>query len=221
VSGSPDRLLADLAVLRGHVDTLASPGQVNDYSFAGPRSESIVAFDHALYRLGLRDRGLIRALQSLLLLALGGWVLHQVLGRRRLPRAAACSLVALYAAVFLYHRTYDLVLLVLPLVYSSGQARALTGGARRAFAACAVCLLVTLFVKIDWLIDLQRASLGWGAWGRVVQAAVLPCATWLILLAMTCLVIGARKCSRKPGCLAKPGGLSLFAVRVGVPASAG
>jgi hypothetical protein len=200
LSGPPAQLPARLAVLRGHIDRLAAPGQVNDYSFDGPRSESLVSFDHALYRLGLRDRGLIRAGLYVLLLALGAWVLHQVRGRRRLPRAAACSLVALYAAVFLYHRTYDLVVLVLPLAYSAGQARVRTGGARRAFAACALCILVALFVKIDWLIALQRASLGWGAWGRVVQAAVLPCATWLILLAMTCLVIGARKCSCKTGC---------------------
>jgi hypothetical protein len=206
VSGSPVRLLPRLAVLRGHVDTLASPGQVNDYSFAGPRSETIVAFDHALYRLGLRDRALIRACQSFLLLALGGWVLYQVLGGCRLPRPAACSLVALYATLFLYHRTYDLVLLVLPLVYSSGQARSLTAGARRAFAACAVCILVTLFVKIDWLIALQRASLGWGTWGRIVQAVLLPCATWLILFAMAFLVMGARRCSGRPDCLAKQTG---------------
>jgi hypothetical protein len=202
LSGSPARLIARLAVLRNQVDRLASPGQVNDYSFAGPRSETIVALDHALYRLGLRDRELLRAAQSSLLLVLGCWVLPQVLGRRRLPRTAACSLVALYATVFLYHRTYDLVVLVLPLVYSTAQARSLTGGTRRAFTACAICILVALFVKMDWLIALQRASLGWGAWGRVVQAAVLPCATWLILLAMVLLTVGARMSLSMAECLA-------------------
>jgi hypothetical protein len=197
-TGSPARLVERVSVLRNQAEKLGGPGEVNDYSFDGPRTETIVSFDHALYRVGLRDRTIIRAGQYLIVLALGGWVAYQCLGRRALPRAAACSLVTLYAAVFLYHRTYDLVYLILPLVYSVGQARAQTGRSRQAFVASAVCILLTLYLRIDWFVELQKASLAWGAWGRLVQAVVLPYACWLILLAMAFLVIGVRRCGEEP-----------------------
>jgi hypothetical protein len=199
VTGPPARLFERVSVLRTEAEKLAAPGEVNDYSFEGPRAETIVSLDHALYRVGLRDRTIIRASQYLILLALGVWVACQILGRRPLPWAATYSLVALYAAIFLYHRTYDLLYLVLPLVYSVGQARARTGGPRRAFAACAGCILLILYLRIDWFVELQKASLTWGVWGRLVQAVVLPYACWLTLLAMIFLVIGARQCKEEPG----------------------
>ncbi len=206
LTDSPARLIERVGVLRVEAEKLSGPGQVNDYSLDGPRTETIVSLDHALYRVGLRDRSLIRACQYAILLALGGCVVYQLLGPRPLPRAAVCSLVALSAAVFLYHRTYDLVYLILPLVYSIGQAQVRTGWTRRAFVACAVCILLTLYLRIDWFVELQKASLTWGAWGRLVQAVILPYACWLTLLAMLFLTIGARRCLGEAP--AQPAGLA-------------
>jgi hypothetical protein len=193
VSGNPADLPGRLATIRARIKELESPGKVNDYSFDGTRSENMLGFDHAFYRLGLRDRGVIRAAQLAALAVLGGWVASQVLRKDRLPRAAACSLVALYSVVFLYHRTYDTPVLALPFVYCAGRARSVRGRRRYAFVFCAVAILLVWHLYIGFVRDLQRHSLGWGPWGRLVQAAVLPYATWLVVLAMIALVIGARR----------------------------
>jgi hypothetical protein len=193
LSGPPSELPARAATLLERIHELQAPGAVNDYSFEGPHHMNLVGFDHALYRLGLRDRRAIRVTQCLLLLALGAWVARQVAFPGALPRAAACSLVALYSVVFLYHRNYDTVILALPLAYSAGQARAARGATRWLFAACAVAVVLVLSMDGAFLTEVFQWSLSRGAWGQVVQAVVLPYATWAIVLAMVCLALGARK----------------------------
>jgi hypothetical protein len=193
ISGPPSQLPARAATLLERIRQLEAPGAVNDYSFDGPRHENILGFDHALYRLGLRDRRVIRVAQYLVLLVLGAWVARQVAFRGRLPRAAACSLVALYSVVFLYHRNYDAVILALPLAYSAGQARVASGTARWLFAACAVAILLVLYLDLALLREVFQWSQTRGVWGRLVQAVVLPYATWSVLIAMVCLVLGVRK----------------------------
>jgi hypothetical protein len=190
MTGSPAELPGRLLTLRERVGQLEAPGVVNDYSFAGPRGDNILGFDRALYCLGLRDRTALRAGQYVALALLGAWVAYRVRPGGDLPRAAACALVALYATIFLYHRGYDAVLLVLPLVYSTGMARAAEGPARWWSAAAAVAVLLVLFLNIDFLGAVREASFGWGAWGWLAQAIVLPYGTWAILVAMFCLVRG-------------------------------
>jgi Glycosyltransferase family 87 len=201
-AGSPGDLPARLATVPERIGQLEAPGQVNDYSFEGTRPENILGFEYSFYCLGLRDRTVIKVGQYAAVLLLGAWVGWQVLGRDRLPRAAACSLVALYSTVFLYHRNYDTVILALPLVYSAGRARLASGRARWLFAACATAILLVLHLNIDVLKTVRGLSLEWGVWGRIVQAVVLPYATWLILLAMALLVWGAR--AKEKTCLPAP-----------------
>jgi hypothetical protein len=201
-AGNPLDLPARLTVVPERIGQLEAPGQVNDYSFEGKQTDSILGFEHAFYRLGLRDRTVIKVGQYAAVLLLGAWVGWQVLGRDRLPRAAACSLVALYSTVFLYHRNYDTVILALPLVYSAGRARLAGGRARWLFAACATAILLVLHLNIDLLKTVRGLSLEWGVWGRIVQAVVLPYGTWLILLAMALLVWGAR--AKEKTCLPAP-----------------
>jgi hypothetical protein len=201
-AGNPLDLPARLAALPERIGQLEAPGQVNDYSFEGMQTDNIVGFEHAFYRLGLRDRTVIKVGQYAAVLLLGAWVAWQVHGRDRLPRAAACSLVALYSTVFLYHRNYDTVILALPLVYSAGRARLARGRARWLFAAGATAILLVLHLNVDLLRTVRRLSLEWGVWGRIVQAVVLPYATWLILLAMALLVWGSR--AKEKACLPGP-----------------
>jgi hypothetical protein len=188
----PGELPGRLTRLLERIKYLEAPGQVNDYSFEGTQPENILGFAHAFYRLGLRDRKMIRLAEYAAVLLLGVWVVRQVHGRGRLPRIAACSLVALYSTIFLYHRTYDTVILAIPLVYSAGQARVAVGPARWQFVSCALALLLVLNVNVDFLRTVTRLSLEWGVSGSVVQAVVLPYGTWLILLGMVLLVKGAR-----------------------------
>jgi hypothetical protein len=187
-----------LTTVLDRIKQLEAPGQVNDYTFEGTQPENILGFESAFYRLGLRDRTVIRWTQYAAVLVLGVWVARQVIGAQRLPRAAACALVALYSSVFLYHRSYDTVILVLPLVYCAGRARLAEGRGRWLFAACAFSTLLVLNLNVDFLRETTRLSLTWGAWGRVVQAVVLPYGTWLIVLAMVLLVKGARASQAEP-----------------------
>lgn len=190
--GSPLALPGRAVTLLDRIKELEAPGRVNDYSFEGPKHVDMMGFEHAFYRLGLRDRTLIRLAQYAAVLLLGAWVARQVLARGRLSRAAACSLVALYSTVFLYHRLYDTVILIVPLVYSAAQARLARGTARGLFVGCAVATLVVMYLDIRILGAVDRLSFETGFGGLALQAVVLPCATWLVVLAMILLVKGAR-----------------------------
>jgi hypothetical protein len=191
-TGRPSDLPGRLTSLLERIKELESPGRVNDYSFEGTRSENMLGFDHAFYRLGMRDRQMIRLAQYLALALLGGWVGWLVVSQR-LPRGAACSLIALFSVVFLYHRTYDTVILALPFVYCAGQARTVGGGQRTLFVGCAVAILLVWNLDATTFHTLQQHSLDWGPWGRLVQAVVLPYPTWLTLAAMIGLVAASHR----------------------------
>jgi hypothetical protein len=189
VTGHATRLPDDLVALLHRIGSLASPGKVNDYSFEGPRNAGILGFDHALYRLGLRDRRTITIVQASALLVTGLWVARHVVSGR-MPRDLACSLVACFSVVFLYHRNYDSVILALPLVSLSTGARAETGRLRWALALGATSVLSILYLNLNAMVELTNRSTAWGAGGRLAQAVVLPYATWLVLFSMVLLVYG-------------------------------
>jgi len=185
-----------------NISAFSERGAENDYSYENvhngyARHVDIFGLDHLLYRTGLRDRTVIRAANYGLLLVLGIWVALQVIRRPDLPRGAAVSLVALYSAVFLYHRLYDMIVLCLPLTYVLGRALAERGRARLAYALCAAAILSVLHLRTGMLLSLtgryaNSASLG----GRLIEAFVLPYGTWLVLLAIICLT--AAEALRRP-----------------------
>jgi hypothetical protein len=193
--GRPTSLPGQIASMARRIEVLSSPGKVNDYSFEGPQNESMIGFDHLFYRLGVRDRGLIRSLQILAVAAAGVWVTWQVWSAR-LSRGAACSLVALLSIVFLYHRDYDTPILALPLIYCAQRARAETGPARRLLACCAAATYIIFYLTLPVMILLTRKSQGWGVTGHLVQASLLPFATWFVLLIAAGIVI-AESLSRR------------------------
>jgi hypothetical protein len=87
----------------------------------------------------------------------------------------------------LYHRTYDSVLLALPLACGASIALNATGR-RRALAIASVGLLLAVTDQPrSALSGLTRWSLQHGLAGRLVQAVALPYATWAILLALLLL----------------------------------
>ncbi len=189
LTGRPVELPGRLATMVERINELSAPGKVNDYSFEGPRNEGIIGFEALFYRVGLRDRTTIRVVQYAAILAIGAWVGWLVV-RGRLPRGAACALVAFFSVIFLYHRDYDTVILALPLVYSATQARAAPARGRWLFTAIGIITLAILYLNAFLLRPLTAMTWEWGAWGRLVQATVLPYATWLILVAMLMLVVG-------------------------------
>ena len=188
LTGRPVELPGRLVTMVERIEDLSAPGKVNDYSFEGPRNESIIGFEALFYRLGLRDRTTIRNAQYAAILALGIWVAWLVV-RGRIARPAACSLVAFFSVIFLYHRDYDTVILVLPLVYSALRSQAARDRPRWLPIAIGIMALAILYLNAFLLRPLAAMTWEWGAWGRLLQATVLPYATWLILVAMVALSV--------------------------------
>jgi hypothetical protein len=193
-TGHPLELPKQLATTWQTIRVTYEPGQVNDYTFAGPSHASLIGLDHALYRLGLRDRAIISLAQYVLLGALGLLVIRRVLSNRIAPGTSS-ALVALFSSIFLYHRTYDMVLLVLPTLYFALSAEQRTDlVARRATAQIALLPLLVLFVNPDGLKIFERWSFNIGLGGWVIQAVFLPMAAWLILVSLAALTrVGAEE----------------------------
>jgi hypothetical protein len=166
------------------------PGAVNDYAIENGQSHGFIGFEPLLYALGLRNRRLIRWLQYAALGLLGMGIVW-LLARGKLSRGGACSLVLLYASIFLYHRTYDAVVLALPMLHAADRSRSQSGRARCWFAGCAACILVCLSLYASPLRALGKAAFAWPPVARIlIHAIVLPSATWLILAALGLLVLG-------------------------------
>ena len=99
---------------------VGSKGSVNALNTSG--SLLMIAPSQILYGFGLRDIDQIRVCQSLLIIVLGLALMYEVAWRGRSTRQAASALVACYSMLFVYHGTYDTVLLALPLVYAATAA---------------------------------------------------------------------------------------------------
>ena len=183
LTAKPGDLPARLAILNDRIGKLKAPGNVNDYSYAGTRNESIISFEHLFYRFGMRDRELMWNAQLLVLVAIGTWIAWLVLSGR-LRRSELTCLISFFSMLFLYHRDYDTVILALPLVNCAERMRAKTGQARGLYAACGLIVIAVLYMNAGYLRTLTQWCLNSGAWGRLVQATILPYVTWLILVAM-------------------------------------
>ena len=91
---------------------------MDDFSPANRLSVSIIGIDVILARVGINNRSTIILLTDLALVVLGLSLAHVAARRLDIPRGACCSLVSLYAMLFIYHRDYDLPILILPLIYT-------------------------------------------------------------------------------------------------------
>lgn len=190
----PVKLAGWLAANWANIRRSSSVGHVNDLT--GGRAWSIMSLDGAFYNLGITNIGVANGLQLVVLAALGAWIFWQAVWRRRWPAALVSSILSLYASIFLYHRSYDTVILALPLVYAAMRAGSESGRARTLFALAMLAILGTMYVnpKVTGLVfePLQ----GLGALGQVAWGLVRPYATWLVLIAMGCLAAGHRAAPR-------------------------
>jgi hypothetical protein len=188
----PSEFPTRVAQLWANIAFYAGPGQINDYSNEGPHSADILGFDKLAYHAGVTDRGWVRRVQGVLLAVLTGWVAWEVVVAQSRPPAVRVVLVALLALVFLYHRNYDTVLLMLPIVYGIGQARRGGPGARH-FWASAVCSLAVVFMPRKLLFVLTHtpgieAPIFWP-----IRALILPMTTWLVLASMVLVWRGSAR----------------------------
>ena len=168
-----------------NIERYSAPGGLNDYTYVNPSNAEILGVDHALYRLGVRDRSTIRIAQFAILGLLGLWLAWLVMKLDKDKPAAACALVAFFAAIFLYHRFYDLVILVLPLVYALGRSQRVHGLPRILYGTCVAAILAALYLRVGWLRNLaesipEEPDIAW----RLVEAAILPYGDWCLLIGM-------------------------------------
>ena len=186
----PAKLLEWLAANWANIRRSSSVGHVNDLT--GARAWSIMSLDGAFYNLGITNLAVANGLQLLVLAALGAWIFWQAVWRRRWPAGLVSSILSLYASIFLYHRSYDTVILALPLVYAAIRTGSESGRARTLFAVAMLAILGTMYVnpKLTGLLFEHLQALGGP--GRVAWGLVRPYATWLVLVAMGCMAAGHR-----------------------------
>lgn len=164
------------------------PGKINDYDFPRDISADLVAFNQLFHRFGLRDR---RAISGLQWAATAAVLAGLFAVRNRRPFSAVAALTAAGSMLVLYHRTYDAVILALPLAFGASMALRATGR-RRALAVASVALLLgAIDQPREAMIELTRWSLDKGLTGRLIQVVVLPYATYFLLLAVLCLALCA------------------------------
>jgi hypothetical protein len=188
ISEFPGRMLDEFR----NVTELSAAGKVNDYSFDNPYDHMIIGFDRTLYCLGLRDRSVIRWAQVMILVAIAAWLACLALRPRRFPRKALCAMVALYAMIFFYHRTYDMTILALPLVYAATGMKA--DRLLERWLSFALFIMIILLMYVHSMLAklaVQKVMEFQPVLGYLGQAILLPYATWLILLSMASIALGA------------------------------
>jgi hypothetical protein len=200
----PWDLPATLAECLANIRHGAQPGGVNDYSFASSNNRELIAFDYALYHVGLRERTLVGIGQLAAALLLGVFVAWRLWRRPGLSHAAACSLVACYSAVFLYHRLYDMVILAIPLVYCAGRGISEVGRARWLYRLCTVGILGVLYLRLDLLKSLSEVVQQGGVVNRMLEIVILPYGTWLVVVVLFTLAVAEASLSSKEDGGAEP-----------------
>jgi hypothetical protein len=167
-------------------------GRVNDYSYSNTFRYDIISLSHVFYGLGIRDRKVIWIAQLTLIGILGAALTAEIAWRRRIARRAACSMVACFSMLFVYHRVHDAIILALPLVYATARAHSTRGLARWLFISTVVAVLLVMNLPAQVQSRIQGLSWLLGAFGGPVRAFVVPYAAWGTLAALACLWLAAR-----------------------------
>ena len=187
-----DTLLRNLQNIRN----ASLPGAVNDYSFEGSIQSGgvdFLALDYAIYHLGLRDRILISAVHFAGIVSLGTFLAWQIYRRPAINFASAASIVACLSMLFLYHRQYDAIILVIPLVYTFSMALAVRDWRRWIYRACTLGIIGVLSEPMAQIGRLIPFAQGSGILNRLVEAVVLPLGTWVIIAIAIALAIVERR----------------------------
>jgi hypothetical protein len=191
-AGSPLDLPRNVSAMFDAMAAARTPGSIDDYSMANRESMTMIGFDHFFARVGIVDRSTVSLLSYLCLFVLGGWVAYLVTRKSTLPRGASCSLVSLYSLVFIYHRYYDLLILVIPLLYSASRIRTRSWAARCCYAWVLAAIVLSLNAPYG---EFYRIQIMYPS-SALLRIFVLPSVLYLILSAMAALVAAASLESR-------------------------
>ena len=173
------------------------PGEVNDYTFAGPVHDDMLGLEHWLCCLGLRGSTITARVQLGILLMIGlllfcDFRLRQNPGGELLLAVLLC----IYSCIFLYHRIYDGVILALPLYYCMQRAMAEPSARGTIYRSIATALIFVLnFPRGGVMFRLAGWSQEGGLAGRLFQIFLLPYCTWILLFALGALWFLGREAS--------------------------
>jgi hypothetical protein len=160
-------------------------GFAGDASLLDNLSFTMIGFDRAFYCVGVGGPSLVGALNFVCIAAVGAWLAYVAVRKPEIPRGAICSLVSLYSMLFLYHRLYDLVVLIIPLVYCASRFRASSGPARWCHAWVLMAIVLALNVPYGEFYRLQLVHTS----HPILTALVLPLTTYLVLSALVALAL--------------------------------
>jgi hypothetical protein len=157
------------------------PGRTNDNSLLNPLANTNIGLEHVFYRLGLAHP------PTVTILALTCTLAYIINIKQSLPRGACCSLVSLYSMLFVYHRTYDLCTLILPLFYSASRLHTGARPARWCHGWVVAAVLLVLNAPYGEFVRIQIEYPS----SQILRIVVLPSVTYLILSAMIALITAA------------------------------
>jgi hypothetical protein len=166
-----------------NVSAARAVGEINDYTFQGPYHDDMLGLEHWLYCLGLRDAQAISALQLGILAVIGLFLFWDFRVRNHARNELLLAvLLCIYSCIFLYHRSYDSVILALPLLYCVDRSRRVPQEGAYVYKMLATGLVLVLnFPRGGLLLRFADWSRTGGLAGRLVQTIVLPYCTWILL----------------------------------------
>lgn len=192
---APPDLFGRLGECLHNISEQSKPTGCNYY--ANYAHVEILGLDRGLHYLGVQNPTAVAVLKWSLLLLGAAWLAWRCLGPAPLSEAAGWSLLAFYAVLFLYHRLYDTPILVIPLLYVIGRARACAGGARWLYTGCALAVLGVLYFRWETVAALSYGPAPQGLGGRILLAVVVPYAIWLTILGMGLLAAAEHWSARR------------------------
>ena len=183
-----DRVRENLTLIR----QLSREGQVNDVGLTGSESARMVTLGKVAYSLGVRNRAWVTGLEIAGSLGLVLW-LSWMTRTSGWSRAAQTSLVALGSCLFLYHRTYDTVMLAVPLVYVVGRSSVAPPQARRWYRAVGLACIAIFSIPDRVQVKLLALAGSGRAIARPVEILAVPVMVWLVLAAMVFLALAEKR----------------------------
>jgi hypothetical protein len=182
-AGDLAELTRRFSAFREAVSSNRGPGRLDDFSLLNEHSYTMMGLEHVFYRIGMVNRPAVTALAFFCTLGIGAWLAYVINRKQPFPRGASCSLVSLYSMLFIYHRLYDLSILILPLLYSASRVNSISRQARWCHAWVIVAILVVLNAPYG---ELNRFQTLYSS-SAIVRIFILPSVTYLIISAVAAL----------------------------------
>jgi hypothetical protein len=186
-AGNPADLPNRIRSMLEGVAAARAPGSVDDFSLLNHFGNSIIGCERPFACLGILDHWAVAALGLACAFGLGAWLTYIITRKQILSRGACCAVVSLYSMVFVYHRLYDLSILIIPLIYSASRLYTASRPARWCYVWVMIAVLLCLNAPYGEFLRIQTLYSS----SAILRIGVLPSVTYFILSAIFALVAAA------------------------------